>query len=204
MDCLCRVGPVKVACIWGKEHIVEQQPPPLPAQNPYAAPTARVVDVVESGDLILADRGTRLGAAILDTLVGVGPIAVVGIVAAIMLPASQRAGVDKSTVVIGIIAILVFAILIAVLIVNMVLLHRYGQTIAKRWLNIKIVRTDGSRCGLTRVIFARWLPVAVLNWIFGLIPIVGVFLNLVDPLMIFRNDYRCLHDLIADTIVVKA
>jgi uncharacterized RDD family membrane protein YckC len=79
-------------------------------------------------------------------------------------------------------------------------LHQHGQTIAKRLFNIRIVRSDGSRCSLLRVIFARWLPMAVL----GAIPLVGPVMTLIDPLFIFRSDYRCLHDLIADTIVVRA
>ena len=85
------------------------------------------------------------------------------------------------------------------MVVNGVLLHKYGQTIAKRMFKIKIVRSDGSRCGLTRVIFARWLPVSLL----GAIPYIGIIVSLVNPLLIFRDDYRCLHDHIADTVVVK-
>ena len=83
---------------------------------------------------------------------------------------------------------------------NCVLLHRRGQTIAKKLLGIRVVRKDGSRCGLTRIFFARYLPVTVL----GLIPFVGGLVSLVDALLIFRDDRRCLHDEIADTIVVRA
>jgi uncharacterized RDD family membrane protein YckC len=36
----------------------------------------------------------------------------------------------------------------------------------------------------------------------GAIPYVGWLVSLVDPLLIFGKDRRCLHDLIADTIVV--
>jgi uncharacterized RDD family membrane protein YckC len=35
-----------------------------------------------------------------------------------------------------------------------------------------------------------------------MIPVVGRLINLVDPLLIFGKERRCLHDLIADTIVV--
>ena len=70
--------------------------------------------------------------------------------------------------------------------------------ICKRALDIAIVRTDGSRMGLLRYIFIRVLPVGLL----GAIPYVGWLVSLIDPLLIFGKDRRCLHDLIADTIVV--
>lgn len=178
-----------------------QQPPPLPQVNPYAAPAARVQDVDDAAEYELADRATRLGAAILDGLVVGGPVAVVAIGAAIMLPAMQRSGGGSDRVaVLGVIGLLVGAALIGVLALNLVWLHRYGQSIAKRWLGIRIVRTDGGRCSLLRIIFARSVPMIVLR----AIPMLGWIFGLVDALLIFREDYRCLHDHFADTIVIKA
>jgi len=169
-------------------------PPPLPTANPYAAPQARVVDVQETGTQELADRGTRLAAALVDGVIYGGLIGLMAIAAAAFTPKGGDANV------LGPLLILLFSGgVIALFVVNCVMLHRHGQTIAKRIFKIKIVRTDGSRCGLTRVVFARWLPVAIL----GAIPLIGYIVSLVDPLMIFREDYRCLHDHIADTVVVK-
>lgn len=178
-----------------------QQPPPLPAANPYAAPTARVQDVNDAAEFELADRGTRLGAAILDGLVLGLPIWLVIMGIAIMLPAMQRGGSSEtSAIVLAIVGLVVLLAVIGVVVLNFVWLHRYGQSIAKRWLGIRIVRTDGSRCSLPRIVFARGLPVIVLR----MLPFVGLLFTLLDPLLIFREDYRCLHDHIADTIVVKA
>lgn len=175
-------------------------PPPLPSDNPYAAPTARVDDA-PTGDLELADRGIRLVATIVDGLVILVPVAFVGIIAAIMIPAmSGNNGMSQGgEIVLGIVGVAVILVMIAVLVINMVLLHRNGQTIAKRWFKIKVLRSDGSRCSLPRIIFARWLPTALLSRI----PLLGIAVALTDALMIFRDDHRCLHDLIADTIVVK-
>jgi uncharacterized RDD family membrane protein YckC len=172
-----------------------QQPPPLPTVNPYAAPTARVIDPLQTGTQELADRGTRLLAKIVDGLI-------FGVIAFVMIMAGAfiGKGTGDSNVAGVIIAFAAGAGVIVLLVVNWVLLHRHGQTIAKRWFKIKIVRTDGSPCSLLRVIFARWLPVALL----GFIPLVGYIVSLLDPLLIFRDDYRCLHDQIADTLVVKA
>ena len=49
------------------------------------------------------------------------------------------------------------------------------------------------------IIFKRMLPVSIAS----AIPIIGSFLVLIDTLMIFRSDRRCLHDLIAHTQVLK-
>ena len=171
------------------------QPPPLPEANPYAAPAARVIDPLQTDTQELADRGTRLGAAIVDGLIyGVVWLAI--FLLATMV--SNGGGADRQVAMYVAFGIGGLAF-IALLVINGVLLHKHGQTIAKRLFKIKIVRSDGSRCGLTRVIFARWLPVGLL----GAIPFVGYIVSLLDPLLIFREDYRCLHDHIADTVVVK-
>jgi uncharacterized RDD family membrane protein YckC len=146
--------------------------------------------------LELADRGTRLVAVIVDGLM-IGGLA---IVAAIVIPIlAPSGGGEPNPVVLGAVMLLVFGGMLALLIVNLLWLHRYGQTIAKRMFNIKVVRSDGGHCALGRIILARWLPITVL----GMIPLLGYAVSLADALFIFRDDRRCLHDLIADTIVVK-
>jgi uncharacterized RDD family membrane protein YckC len=42
------------------------------------------------------------------------------------------------------------------------------------------------------------------NGLIGSIPVVGAAYSLVDICFIFRDDRRCLHDLLAGTKVVKA
>ena len=83
---------------------------------------------------------------------------------------------------------------------QLVQLHRTGQTFCKKMLGIKIVRNDGSRAGLGRIF---WLRMFVPGLV-GAIPLVGGLFGLIDPLFIFGEEKRCLHDLIADTIVVTA
>ena len=67
-------------------------------------------------------------------------------------------------------------------------------------MNIRVVRVDGSRVTFARFVFLRWLPLAIV----GCIPFVGGLVGLIDPLLIFRESSRCLHDEIADTRVVGA
>lgn len=170
-------------------------PPPLPAHNPYAAPMARLDDIPEA-ELVLADRLARLGAVLLDSVM----VGAIGIIAAIAIPAIvPRDGGEPNPVALGLVLTLTIGGIIALLVVNLIWLHRYGQTIGKRIVGVKVLRSDGSRCSLPRIVFARWLPVTVLS----MIPLLGYVVSLVDPLMIFREDRRCLHDLFADTIVVK-
>ena len=167
-------------------------PPPLPAHNPYAAPLAPLEDVAVD-EVVLADRGTRLVAAILDGLVAF--LIVLPLVFA--APWMEESGASAGPIILIVLCLLA---MIGLLALNLVWLHRYGQTIGKRLLKIKVLRSDGSRCALSRIILARWLPVTLL----GQLPLLGPILGLVDALMIFREDRRCLHDLIADTIVVRA
>jgi uncharacterized RDD family membrane protein YckC len=171
-------------------------PPPLPAMNPYAAPVARVEDAAV-GDYVLAGRGTRFLAALVDGLIIMIPVVLISVMVPLMFPPQ---GGTPSNLQLGLLGGGSIVLVLAVIAVNCVLLHRYGQTMAKRMFNIKIVRGDGSRCSLARIILARWLPVTLV----GLIPLLGPILTLIDPLFIFRDDHRCLHDQIADTIVVDA
>ena len=81
--------------------------------------------------------------------------------------------------------------------ITALLVARYGQTIAKRMLDIKVARSDGSQASLGRIF---WLRNVVGNVLLGMIPLYF----LVDHLFIFGERRQCIHDLIADTIVVKA
>jgi uncharacterized RDD family membrane protein YckC len=71
-----------------------------------------------------------------------------------------------------------------------------GQSIAKRMLGIKVVRADGSPIKIGRLFWMR----NFLNTLISFIPLYG----LVDALFIFGESRQCLHDKLADTIVVRA
>jgi len=165
--------------------------------NPYQAPGAYVEDINVSEDGELAERGTRLGAVIIDSLIFLVP-ALFAIVPAMFF---ARQG---SAVGLGVGAIIAFSIgilgILALVIINFVMLHRTAQTIGKRFLAVKIIRTDGSRAGLTRIFFLRMFVPGLI----GGIPFVGMIFSIIDPLFIFQESRRCIHDLIADTVVIKA
>jgi uncharacterized RDD family membrane protein YckC len=87
------------------------------------------------------------------------------------------------------------------LLVNAYLLATSGQTVGKRLVGTRIVSVESNQIlPLWKVVVARYLPVQVA----GIVPIIGPILSLVDPLFIFREDRRCVHDLIAGTRVIVA
>jgi|GEM_PF-4929821 len=59
---------------------------------------------------------------------------------------------------------------------------------------------DGKKPGMTCLIISRYL---VFN-LFQLIPNLGAMVSLVDIMLIFRADRRCLNDLVTGTQVVKS
>ena len=79
--------------------------------------------------------------------------------------------------------------------ITTLLVARNGQTLGKRILEIKVVRSDGSPASLGRIFWLR----NVVNSVLGVIPLYV----LVDHLFIFGERRQCIHDLIADTIVIR-
>ena len=155
-------------------------------------------------DQVLADRGTRFGAALLDGLLAMA-CAVPG--AALMFfqafnSASHRHGradaFDPADLVGGVLLMMALALPLAIY--QWYLISKSGQTLGKRWTGIKIVKLDGSPVDfVSGVVMRVWIVAAI-----GLVPYVGSCVSLVDPLMIFGDERRCLHDLIAGTKVIVA
>ena len=165
--------------------------------NPYAPPRAEVRDAQTRDEGELAGRGERFGAATLDTLiiliVLVAPLFIGADFDALaggnFLGAFSPAGIGLT----GLASL-------GLVVVTAVLVHKNGQTVGKKMVGIKVVRSDFSRASLARIFLLRNL----VNAIPTLIPYVGNVYGLVDNLFIFNERRQCLHDKIADTIVVKA
>ena len=178
-----------------RENRMQPQRQPTHDENPYAAPSASLdsrfddepLDLYGGGGAPLADRGTRLGAAIIDIL---------AYIAAALPGAVVGAMVESEDLIIGLVGLG----LLAMFGLNLYLLHKNGQTVGKKALGIKIVRSDRrTRAGLLRIFFLRMLPIGLI----GNIPFIGAIVQLVNPLLIFRDSHQCLHDQFADTIVVQ-
>jgi uncharacterized RDD family membrane protein YckC len=180
--------------------------------NPYAPPSADLDPFAPAADegAPLADRWSRLGAAFIDTLLGWSPL----VLASIIVGGFMMAGTLKGSLSGGdrtppdvlleqlIPALAGFGVaILAALGIAIFQCYRIattGQTLAKKWLHIKIVNTDG-----TPVTFGSGvgLRAILISFIVG-IPYLGLIFWLIDVLMIFRDDRRCLHDLMAGTKVV--
>ena len=166
--------------------------------DPYKAPESHVADVSMAADsradAELASRWRRLFASLFDgflQMLFVFPLMYyLGVWESAMrgetMPVSQEIGF-------GIFGMVLFLIL------NGYLLKKYGQTIGKKLLKIRIVTLDGELPGFNRLIGLRVVPV----WVVTYIPVIGYFLAVIDSLFIFRKDRRCAHDLIAGTKVVN-
>lgn len=89
-------------------------------------------------------------------------------------------------------------IILLLMMVNFVMLGLRGQTLGKFLIGIQIVRAaDGSRAGFLKAVVLR----EVVFFVIGSIQYIGPVLSLGNVLMIFRKDRRCLHDLVAETVV---
>jgi uncharacterized RDD family membrane protein YckC len=166
---------------------------PTPPVNPYAMPNAAVADIAPTHlPPELASLGQRLGGAIVDTIL---ILIVVLPVIFMVLPQTMFAENEAlAGAVSGLFGIAFF------LAANGYLLAKHGQTIGKRVAGTRIVRSDYSRATFGRILGLRLLPF----WLLGLVPYIGNVSHLVNALFIFRASRRCLHDDLADTIVVKA
>lgn len=174
----------------------------MSAANPYAPPTANVVDNSSDSDTIeQAGRGARLGAALLDglimSLIIYVPAVIAGVATGIF---SGGVGADPFALFFGPVGYALLAGAVVWGAITLILVKRYSATIGKKLVGIKVVRADGSHASLGRIFWMR----NFVNTLPSLIPIVGYFYWLVDALFIFSESRQCLHDKIADTIVVKA
>ena len=165
--------------------------------NPYAPPKAEVSDANSSETQELAGRGERLAAAILDTII---VMVVIGLPLVIGMDWNAASAGNWQNAFGPIGASLAGLTSLAYIGVTIYLVSKNGQTVAKKMLGIKVVRSDGSRASLGRIFWLR----NVVNGIPGAIPYIGNVYSLVDSLFIFNDQRQCIHDKIADTIVVKA
>ena len=175
----------------------------IPDINRFAPPKA---ELVEPGSLaegpVLAGRGMRLVAVILDGL----------LMSLIAYPlffvfggASLFTHMDPATMgdpfsMMGAMIRASIPGYLVVLAVQAWCLHAYGGTLGKKILGLRIVRTDGSRATAVRLILGR----GAVAFVPSMIPLLGALWILIDSLLIFRDSRQCVHDQIADTIVVTA
>lgn len=166
--------------------------------NPYAPPQADVGDASDQdAGAELAGRGERLGAYILDSIIS---SVMIGVPLLVGMNWSALAARDWFNAFTPLGMGLAGIGLLVWLAITTYLVHKNSQTIAKKIIGIKVVRSDRSRASLGRIFWLR----NFVNWLPSFIPYLGSIYGLVDALFIFGESRQCVHDKIADTIVVKA
>ena len=169
-------------------------------QSTYETPVTTAEETGTTSVPELADRGVRLGAYLVDSLILV--IVFLVIVASgvwITLDDIIQMGTLPSmndALQVTMLFIVVF------MVINGYLLVMRGQTIGKLMLGIRIVDSaTGGKVSAAKVLGLRYIV------FFGLqiIPVPGMreLVSLFDAVFIFRDDRRCLHDLLAGTKVVS-
>lgn len=149
---------------------------------------ARPADAPVDGVSPLADPATRLLARLIDLTIPFVP-------ALVLTPAGAFTN-SSDLVLAGLIGI--FAVALALFPLNLFWLHRYGQSVGKRLVGIRIVCTEGERAPLGRVFWRRMM----LPTFIEAIPLLGALFTLVDALLIFTPSRQTLHDRFAGTIVI--
>lgn len=161
----------------------------------FAPPRAHVEDIPVAGRVgEAATRMSRLLAAVVDVFIA---LVLLGLISWLTpwnpwaAPSDGYWMLPQWSAAIG--GFLVFAL------THGWLLATRGQTIGKVLLRIRIARPDGSQASLGRVLGLRYGIGSLLT----VIPALGQIWGLLDAVFIFRASRRCLHDQIADTVVLK-
>jgi uncharacterized RDD family membrane protein YckC len=94
--------------------------------------------------------------------------------------------------------------LMAALLLQALLIAVRGQNLGKLLVGVRVVRADnGAPAGFLRGVLLRFALPVTLIFVLNLFFMFGFFFLLVDYGFMFREDRRCLHDLMAGTKVVR-
>jgi len=159
----------------------------------FAPPNAHVEDVAVDGE-VLASRGQRFGAVLIDVL-----IAMAMGWALTRIPAYMAFVGAENTRPFDLHPWSFVASALIFLVLHGWLLVTRGQTIGKALLKLRIIRSDGSRAEPWRLLGLRY----GIGYLLTVSTVVGSIYGLIDALLIFRESRKCLHDSIADTKVIK-
>lgn len=167
--------------------------------DPFAAPGVER-ERSDAQDAQLGERGERLLARVLDNIIALGGF-IPGLVVALAISWRETPTTDDLLPVPVLAAMgSGFLVFLGVSVYQWYLIATRGQTIGKRVFKLRVVKADGRAVGFVDgVILREWVISALAS-----VPFVGLAISLIDPLMIYGAQRRCLHDLIATTKVIRA
>ncbi len=169
-------------------------------QTRFSPPKAHLAEPSHTDGLVLAGRWMRFLAVFIDGLLislVAWPLFFVFGGAAFMTPPTDPQQLNPFSMMYSMFAAMIPGYLVAMAVQGWSL-HAFSGTLGKKLLGLRIVRTDGSRAGFVRLFFGR----AGVATVPALVPLLGSLWALIDALLICRDSRQCLHDQIADTIVV--
>jgi uncharacterized RDD family membrane protein YckC len=189
-------------------------PPVMAATMPEGISSA----LAATTSFVPAERGTRLLARVIDWVLEFacaipGAIILGPEFLKVMVGVAQGGEPDFSQLDyrrLGLGAAVLGLCWLVLLVIQVWMLTTRGQSIGKRITGIRIVRLEnGAKPGIVYGWLLREFVITMIGIMASIIPILGPFLlrpafHLVDWCMIFRDDQRCLHDLMAGTRVVRA
>jgi uncharacterized RDD family membrane protein YckC len=185
---------------------------------PLMTPASGSATVAVASGEVAAERGTRLLARVIDwaleflfaipgaVILGSEFLQVIAVTMRGEQPDLEQLNTQRLILGATVLAIS-WLVLLAV---QVWLLSTRGQSIGKVITRIRIVRfVDDGKPGIVHAWLIREAGITVIGILLGLLPFVGPVMlrpafHVVDWCMIFRDDRRCLHDLLAGTRVVKA
>jgi uncharacterized RDD family membrane protein YckC len=146
----------------------------------------------------LASLGDRFVGSLIDGLINIAFVV-------LMVFGSIRAGLIGSFmefVDLGLLPMLAFSLagFAFHIAINWKFLSASGQTIGKKAVRTRIVKMDGTLPSMVDLVGKR----EAFYYLIVEIPVVGMFISLLNILFIFGRERRCLHDMVAGTRVIKA
>lgn len=165
---------------------------PVDEKNTHTPPASPLAPLLADPESHLASRGDRLKAALVDAVIGTAWI----------LPIFWYFWSELQQPVVALQQLLIINVygFIAMILMNGYLWNKYGQSIGKRVVGIKIVDMNGNKPPLWEIAILR-------HWFMslgGFLGPTGRFIPIIDALFIFGKSRRCIHDYIAGTQVVRA
>ncbi len=166
--------------------------------NPYASPMTKPVQHQQSGPGQLASLGDRFLGSFLDGLIVMVPFFIIMFVIGIAL---GMAGLQVGTLAFQVVSLVLSFVMFNVVYlgINGYFLATKGQTVGKMIVKTQIVGEDGALVPFGQLYLKRYLAL----WLVSFIPYVGYVVGLVDALLVFRGNRKCLHDEIAGTKVIS-
>ncbi len=145
-------------------------------------------------DLNLASRSSRLLAILIDAFITFLFFILMAFLTGISTSEFIEGTFNVKFFMISILSILIFNVIIPTFVWK-------GQTLGKRWIKIAIVKdTDEEVDLMTMILRSVFLFFGQIS-----LPIISYIINLIafiDPLLIFRQNKRTIHDMIAKTKVI--